>query len=148
MPMSDNELLAIVNDAERDALRYAGEWIRENEDYLKRYYRMPYGDEVEGQSQVISSDVADVVESDMPSLVRVFLGAKDIMQFEPVSGSDADKREAAELPGGDPLAVRVHGERLDVVVVAVEKVLRVTVSIEHDPYGRGVVHRVVAAVVV
>ena len=96
MPMSDNELLAIVNDAERDALRYAGEWIRENEDYLKRYYRMPYGDEVEGQSQVISSDVADVVESDMPSLVRGVLGAKDIMQFEPVSGSDADKREALE----------------------------------------------------
>lgn len=96
MPMSDNELLAIVNDAERDALRYAGEWIRENEDYIKRYYRMPYGDEVEGQSQVISSDVADVVESDMPSLVRVFLGAKDIMQFPPVSSSERDKQEALE----------------------------------------------------
>jgi len=94
--MSENELLALVNEAERDAVRYSGEWMAENESYLNAYWREAYGDEVEGQSQVVTSDCADVVESDMPSLVRTFLGSKDIMKFEPATGSERDVQEAEE----------------------------------------------------
>lgn len=94
--MSESELLALVNEAEHDAVRYSGEWMAENEDYLKRYFRYQYGDEMEGQSSVVASDVPDVVESDMPSHVRTFLGSKNIMQFEPASASERDKQEAKE----------------------------------------------------
>ncbi|RLC30760.1 MAG: hypothetical protein DRH37_04620 [Deltaproteobacteria bacterium] len=94
--MLDSELLAHVNEAERDAVRYSSEWMRENEDYLKRYYKEPYGDEVAGKSQVVTSDVADTIESDITSLVRVFLGSREVMIFEPNSSSDGDKLESQE----------------------------------------------------
>lgn len=94
--MSDSELLALVNEAERDAVRYSGEWMALNEKYLNYYYREPFGDEQENQSEVVTSDVADTVESDMPSLVRIFLGSKEVMNFEPASSSDADKLEAEQ----------------------------------------------------
>jgi len=94
--MSDSELLALVNEAERDAVRYSAEFMEENEDLQQRYNGEPYGDEQDGQSQVVTSDVQDTVESDMPSLVRIFLGSKDVMTFEPATASDADKLEAEQ----------------------------------------------------
>lgn len=94
--MTDSELLAAVNEAERDAVRYSAEFMEENEDLQARYNGDPYGDEQDGQSQVVTSDVQDTVESDMPSLVRIFLGSKDIMTFDPATNSDADKLEAEQ----------------------------------------------------
>ena len=94
--MSDSELLALVSEAERDAVRYSAEFMADNEKFLRYYNREPFGDEVEGQSQVVTSDVADTVESDMPSLVRIFLGSKDVMTFEPATSSQADKEEAEQ----------------------------------------------------
>ena len=94
--MSDSELLALVNEAERDAVRYSSEFMKQNEKYLRYYNREPFGDEVEGQSQVVTSDVADTIESDMPGLVRVFLGSKNVMSFEPANGSKEAELEAEE----------------------------------------------------
>ncbi|MDX1453490.1 MAG: hypothetical protein R3183_13100, partial [Oleiphilaceae bacterium] len=94
--MTEHELLAIVGDAERDALAYNGQFLQENQDLLERYLGEPYGDEVEGQSQVISTDVQDLIESDMPALVRVFLGVNDVITFEPQSSNPADEAEAEE----------------------------------------------------
>jgi len=94
--MTDRELLAMVNSAKDDAVKNQGEFQRKNEDYLKRYLGDPYGDEMEGQSQVVSNDVADVVESDMPALVRIFLGSHDIMSFEPVSPNQRETAEAKQ----------------------------------------------------
>ena len=94
--MSERELLAIVNDSQREAVNWNGEFMRENEKFLGAYLTLPRGDEVADQSQVISNDVADVVESDMPSLVRIFLGQEDVMEFEPGTSSEADTLEAEE----------------------------------------------------
>jgi len=94
--MSDSELLAIISNAERDAVIYNGEFSRINERLLKDYLGKPYGDEVEDQSQVISTDVQDVVESDMPSLARVFLGSTQPVEFQPFTGSDQERQEVEE----------------------------------------------------
>jgi len=92
--MSNSELLANVNAAKDDAVNQQGDYISINEKLLKTYLGDPYGDEQEGQSQVISVDVQDVIESDMPSLVRVFLGSQDVMKFIP--RTDRDSSEAEE----------------------------------------------------
>jgi len=92
--MLNSQLLALVNEAERNAVRYSAEFMGENEDLLKRYNGEPYGDEMEGQSQVVTSDVQDTVESDMTGLVRIFLGSKRVMTFEPDNNSDEAKLEA------------------------------------------------------
>lgn len=94
--MSDNELLSLVGQAEQDAVIFNGEFMRLNESYLSTYLGNPYGDEQADQSQVISTDVQDVVESDMPSLVRIFGNNTNIMQFEPNSKRQIDIQEAEE----------------------------------------------------
>ena len=94
--MSDSELLALVNAAEREAVVYNSEFMKENEKYLEYYLANPFGNERADESKVISTDVFDVIESDMPSLARVFLGPSDVMHFEATTERDIDMQEAEE----------------------------------------------------
>jgi hypothetical protein len=94
--MNENELLAIVESAEQDAMIYNGEFMQDNERYLKEYLGRPYGDEVKDQSSVVSTDVADVVESDMPSLARIFMGSGDIITFQSNTDNEVEVKEAEE----------------------------------------------------
>jgi len=96
MAMTESELIALTGDAEREAVTFNGEFMAQNERFLNDYLANQRGDEKEGQSKVVSNDVADVVESDMPSLIRVFAGPHDIMEFEPTTGSELDISEARE----------------------------------------------------
>lgn len=94
--MSDLELLALIEEAVSDSIQFNGEFMKDNERLLKRYLGEPYGDEVEGRSQVVSTDIADVVEADMPSLARVFLGSGDVVTFKPNTGAEDDIQEAED----------------------------------------------------
>ena len=94
--MTESELLSLVSNAESSAVIYNGEFSRINERLLKDYLQEPYGDEVADQSQVISSDVQDVVESDMPSLARVFLGSTQPVAFEANTANEAENIEIDE----------------------------------------------------
>jgi len=62
------------------------------------YYSLaPRGDEEPGYSTYTSAEVADVTNSYMPSLARVFLGAGCPIEFVPVNDyDDADAMEAME----------------------------------------------------
>jgi len=94
--MRDHELLAIVGQAKDDAVVFQGEFIRKQEEFLQYYLGCPLGNEIDGQSQVISTDCADVVDSDMTSLVRMFLGPQELMEFTPRTGSNVDIIEAEQ----------------------------------------------------
>ena len=94
--MTDSELLAIIEPAEQDAMIFNGDFMSENNRYLKEYLGKPYGDEVEGQSSVVSTDVSDVVESDMPSLARIFMGSGDILSFQSCTDNEIEVKEAEE----------------------------------------------------
>lgn len=91
--MKDHELVAILNQGVNDAVIFNSQFMADNEKALKYYLGEAFGDEVEGRSQVVSTDVADVVEADMPSLARVFLGPSDIVKFQP---NTLDEREVQE----------------------------------------------------
>lgn len=94
--MSDFELLALISEAESDSVQFNGTFMRDNVRLLRRYLGEPYGDEVEGRSQVISTDVADVVEADMPSLARVFLGPGNIVTFNANTDNEDEIQEAED----------------------------------------------------
>lgn len=96
--MSDSELVSILSQAENDAAEYSGEFSRENEKYLKGYLAEKSGDfaALPDQSSVVSTDIADVVESDMPSLARIFLGSGDILEFQANTENEAEVAEAEE----------------------------------------------------
>lgn len=60
---------------------------------LKYYNGDPRGDEIEGRSKVISTDVADVVEWIMPQITETFFGTDRIVEFDPVDETDQEQAE-------------------------------------------------------
>jgi len=96
--MKEHELLSLVSEAQRQAAIFSGDLMRENTRYLEAYFGDKTGDfaAVPNQSSVVSTDIADVVEADMPSLARVFLGSGDIITFQPNTDNEAEIAEAEE----------------------------------------------------
>jgi hypothetical protein len=96
--MTDSELISLLSTAENQAAEYSGEFSRENEKYLKAYLGEKSGDfaAIPNQSSVVSTDIADVVESDMPSLARIFLGSGDILEFQANTENEVEVAEAEE----------------------------------------------------
>jgi hypothetical protein len=71
--------------------------MQQNDEFLRRYQRELYGDELPEQSAFVSNDCFDIVEADMPPLVKMFLGSGDVMRFSPRNTEDdEDVREADE----------------------------------------------------
>jgi hypothetical protein len=96
MPMTEDQLCNRLREREADAIQFNSKFGSVNEENLSYYLGEPFGNEVPEQSQVVSTDCADVVEADMPSLARVFLGSGPIVTFQPNSTKDADVKEAEE----------------------------------------------------
>ena len=94
--MNELDLMTLIDAMEQDAVVNQNAFISDNEYLLRRYQREPYGTEVPGRSQVVSNGVQDTVESDMPSLVRAFLGSSEIFKFSPNSNNPKDVQEAEE----------------------------------------------------
>ena len=96
--MTEHELLSLVGEAERQAAIFSGDLMRDNTKFLEAYLGDKTGDfaAVENQSSVVSTDIADVVEADMPSLARVFLGSGDIITFQPNTDNEVEIAEAEE----------------------------------------------------
>lgn len=52
------------------------------------YQAKPFGNEVEGRSSVVSTDVRDTVEWIMPTLMRIFTSGEETVEFEPQTEAD------------------------------------------------------------
>lgn len=81
---TDQEIAQIVGAEERMALGFLGEGskINSNRKTLLDYYNQrPFGDEIEGLSSAVTSDVSDVVETMIPHLMRTFTQGKYVAKF-------------------------------------------------------------------
>tara|TARA_R110000796_G_scaffold33154_14_gene86281 strand:- start:1721 stop:3811 length:2091 start_codon:yes stop_codon:yes gene_type:complete len=96
--MTDKELVSLLTQAKEDCAIYTGEFMKENEKYLEAYLGLKTGEfsSVPEESSVVSNDVADVVEADMPSLARIFMGSGDILSFEANTENAAEVQEAED----------------------------------------------------
>src|SRR5262245_7960603 len=96
--LTDDALIAILRKEEAAASNYQWSALsRTREDALSYYDREPYGDEQEGGSQVVTSEFADVIESIMPGLMRVFTSTDGVAEFSPTApGEEQWAREASE----------------------------------------------------
>jgi len=95
--LNDDELLNLVNSMEVEAKDDRSTRNAANRNIKARYDGDPYGTEIEGRSSVVSQDVKDLVESDMPGLVRTLLGSESIMKFSASNpNNDKQVKEAAE----------------------------------------------------
>jgi len=61
---------------------------------LSAYLRDPYGNELEGRSQIVTGEVAEVIDGALPQLMRVFTG-EDVVRFDPVSPGDEEAAKQA-----------------------------------------------------
>lgn len=92
--LSESRLVAILQDEERKAIGYYSNDVAEEQDKsLDYYYGEKFGDEREGHSQVVSRDVAEVVDWAIPSLMRMFVGNDEAVVYEPTSEDTADLAE-------------------------------------------------------
>jgi hypothetical protein len=87
--MTKRELSAHLEQEINSALGYKdGKLTEQRSDALDRYYGKKYGNEQEGRSQIVTRDVADVIEWIMPSLMKIFTSGDKVVQFEPQGPED------------------------------------------------------------
>ena len=92
--MYNEELIAKINSLSDDALGSEdSDLANQRAEALDRYYGRPYGDEMEGRSQVVSRDLSEVIDWMLPQLMEVFLASGNVVEFLPISEDDEDKAE-------------------------------------------------------
>ena len=95
--LMDQEKLKGILDSEIDnSLGYIQtDTTDERSKALEYYNREPYGNEVEGRSQIVTGEVAEVVDGALPQLLRVFTQSDEMVRFEPKSQGDEEKAKQA-----------------------------------------------------
>ena len=88
--MTDDTLLKHLQSNEDDAAQYVGHIGGQRLASMREYYREPYpGDEeLDGWSQIVTSEVQDTVEWILPELLDVFTSSDQAVAFEPVTPED------------------------------------------------------------
>jgi hypothetical protein len=89
MKMTEDDLLAVLRGEEEQASSYtSGQLAAERKQAYAEYLRLPYGNEEEGRSGVVASDVLDTIEGMLPDLVDVFVSSDKAVQFDPKNADD------------------------------------------------------------
>jgi hypothetical protein len=92
--MDDDTLLSHLETLERQAVGwYTGQIVGDQARAMNYYLQKPFGTEEEGRSQVISSDVWDVVEGMTPMILRPFVASDEVVRFNPLGPDDEDAAE-------------------------------------------------------
>ena len=87
--MGEDELQGIVGKEIDDAIDFIDNWISPQRATATQYYRgEPFGNEEDGRSQVVSMDVRDTVQAIMPSLMRIFHGSDQTVEYVPQGPED------------------------------------------------------------
>ena len=93
---NEQEILSILNREIRASSGYiGGEIVSKRKTSLEYYLGKPFGNEQEGRSQVISTDVSDTIEGLMPSLMRIFTASDNVFECEPVGAEDEEAAKQA-----------------------------------------------------
>ncbi len=134
MPLTDETLIALLRREEEAATGYQSSALAAiREEALSYYDRQPYGDEQEGASSVVTSEFADVIESVMPGLMRVFTGSEDLCKFAPLA--PGQERWAAEASAYVPHVLMRQNDGFRVIAALLKDALMyrlggVTVDLE------------------
>lgn len=95
--MKPEQLLALIDGYASASYGKEGSQLsQERALAIARYNSELYGDEIEGRSQLVSSELRDTVETVVPQLMRIFLGGDVICEFDPETPEDvpAAKQES------------------------------------------------------
>ena len=94
--ISDPKLKSLLSNQIENALGYLGGNLSQaRKKSLEYYLGDKLGTEIDGRSQVVSTDVSDTIESILPNLLRVFTASDKVVRCEPVTAEDVPLAEQA-----------------------------------------------------
>ena len=94
--IADPKLRSLLSNQIENALGYLGGQLSQSRRKSLEYYLGDkLGTEIDGRSQVVSTDVADTIESILPNLLRVFTASDKVVRCEPVTAEDVPLAEQA-----------------------------------------------------
>ena len=94
--ISDPQLRSLLSNQINNALGYLGGNLSQaRRKSLEYYLGDKLGTEIDGRSQVVSTDVADTIESILPNLLRVFTASDKVVRCEPITAEDVPLAEQA-----------------------------------------------------
>lgn len=85
---SDDLQVLIAREIEMALGGEGSQLSTERAENTRYYLGEKFGNEQEGRSQVVSTDVADTIEWMLPHLIRVFSSGENTVSFEPVGVED------------------------------------------------------------
>ena len=89
VPMTEEEFRYVVFQAIEDAGTYIDSYLApERERAMSYYLGDAFGNEEDGRSQVVLTEVRDTVLAMLPSLLRIFTGGDKILEFVPRGPED------------------------------------------------------------
>jgi hypothetical protein len=93
-PMDDTELQGIVASEVEDAITYIDSDLSPLRAEATAYYRGDlFGNEEEGNSQYVSTDVRDTVNSMLPSIMKTVFSSEKVVEFVPRGPEDVATAE-------------------------------------------------------
>lgn len=94
--MSDSELAShLSSEIEQATGHMNSELSNQREDSMKYYLGEKFGNEIDGRSEIVTTDVRDTVEYIMPSLMRIFTTHNNVAEFEPQGPEDVEMAQQA-----------------------------------------------------
>lgn len=92
-PLSEDELQSIVRDLANDCVSFVESEMSPKRALATRFYLgEPFGNEEEGRSQFVMTEVRDSISGLLPQLMRVFYGNTDrVIEFVPKSAEQVDE---------------------------------------------------------
>jgi hypothetical protein len=94
MKLSDSEVLARIEQEEQIAYGINDSTLSDDRAQAIDYYLGElFGNEVEGRSQVISTDTQEVIEAALPQLLKVFVSGDEVVSFNPKNAEDVAAAE-------------------------------------------------------
>ena len=96
-PMTEEEILHIIDEEIRDAVSYYDDSILRDRETALEYYQGTMRDlpSPDGWSSFVSKDVADTLGLVLPGLLRIFDGANNIVEYQPNDPNDEPGDEQA-----------------------------------------------------
>ena len=94
--LTDAQLIAILEAEEAQCEGRSSSVLNEERKKALDYFNgEPFGTEVKGRSQVVSTEVSDTVLWILPSLMRIFTAGDDVVEFEPTGPEDEEAAKQA-----------------------------------------------------
>lgn len=92
--MTEERLKGILQHAVEDAVDFVDNYLAPDREKATAYYRGdPLGNEEEGRSQIVMTEVRDTVQTIMPELMRIFCQQEAAVSFMPSTMADVQEAE-------------------------------------------------------